>query len=401
MNKEIKKIFLILALFSFAGGATYNFQELWMASNNLSIKTISIVLSLCALISCSTIFICSNVIKQQMLQKFIIIMLVIKSIILFGLFFLNNSGLNVLIKFLIMMDYALDVEIYASLYPLISMVSKSNKTYAINGLIYDNVYYIAVVFVTILLGRRFLLLKFTYNIYLFLAAIILLIASTLLYFVDIKRYYQKPSEDNNNDLLIKLLKTIKKDKISIYYLLFSILGSMAFYIITGISMLILVNEINFSSKIASYILLGMGMSSALLGVLVLAKLTLNNNYINIGIKYIGRLIIYIMATIFTNKYTALLALLYTLLTASLYAHVTDAPYINRFKSDEQLAFANLKEMVGYFSRSLGVLFCGLLVVRGIKLNFILASVVVFFAIVFSYLALYNLNHEEVKKNDRK
>lgn len=70
MNKEVKRIFIVLGLYALSGGLFYNFQELWLASNNLSTKTIGTVYSICALLSVSTIFLCSNLIKQDKLKKF-------------------------------------------------------------------------------------------------------------------------------------------------------------------------------------------------------------------------------------------------------------------------------------------------------------------------------------------
>jgi len=107
MNKEVKKIFLVLALYALSGGIFYNFQELWMAENNLSTQTIGIVYSLCALLSVSTIFLCSNLISKDKLKKFSCVLLLLKFIILLALFFLHKTGLNVIIKFLIMVDYVL------------------------------------------------------------------------------------------------------------------------------------------------------------------------------------------------------------------------------------------------------------------------------------------------------
>ena len=126
MNKEVKKIFVVLALYALSGGIFYNFQELWMAENNLSTQTIGIVYSLCALLSVSTIFLCSNLISKEKLKKFLCILLLFKFVILLALFLLHNSGLNIIIKFLIMVDYVIDVEIWASIYPMITIIIKNN-----------------------------------------------------------------------------------------------------------------------------------------------------------------------------------------------------------------------------------------------------------------------------------
>lgn len=37
MNKELKRLLIVLGLYSLSGGIFYIFQELWLAENNLSI----------------------------------------------------------------------------------------------------------------------------------------------------------------------------------------------------------------------------------------------------------------------------------------------------------------------------------------------------------------------------
>ena len=160
MNKDVKKIFIVLAFYALSGGIFYNFQELWMADNHLSTQTIGIVFSLCALLSVSTIFLCSNLITKQRLKKFSCILLLLKVIILFLLFILNHTGLNVLIKFLIMLDFVIDAEIYACIYPLITFITKNDKVYALRGLIYSYAYYGGILLTSFLLGKTL----FTFNI---------------------------------------------------------------------------------------------------------------------------------------------------------------------------------------------------------------------------------------------
>jgi len=84
--------------------------------------------------------------------------------------------------------------------------------------------------------------------------------------------------------------------------------------------------------------------------------------------------------------------------AESYTHITDAPYINRFSSDEQLAFCNLKEMVNYLSRAIGNLLCGIAITLGAKYNFIFALIFIIVQLVFAFNALYLYNQEKgVKK----
>jgi hypothetical protein len=163
MNKEIKRLFIVLGLFAFSGGLFYNFQELWMASNSLSIKTISIVFSLCALISVSVIFLLSSIIEQSKIKKMTKTLLLIKAITIFLLFILNHTGVNPLIKFLIMLDYALDVEIYTSIYPMITLITKDDKIFTIREFIYDGLYFFGVLLSSFLLGKVLFKLTISYN----------------------------------------------------------------------------------------------------------------------------------------------------------------------------------------------------------------------------------------------
>jgi len=394
MNKDIKKILIVLTLYAFAGGIFYNFEELWLLENNMSIGTVSTILSLCALITVSVIFLSSNIIEQNKLKKFACILISIKTLTLLALFFLYQSNLNVLIKFLIMVDYAVDTEIYACIYPLISIIAKEDKLYAVRGLIYDISFYIGAILVGLFLGKTISIITVSYNTYCIIAAVIMLIAGIFLYTIDMQKYIKdKYIEKNNNDILFRLFKKIKTDKISILYLCFLFFCEISYYSIMGILITILTKELNLTPTYASNLKLITGIIAVGIGTLILAKLTLKNNYINISIKYVVRFISYLIPIFYFSKVAIIIGLFYTRLTSSSYSHVTDAPYINRFDNDEQFAFANLKEMIVYLSRAIGTYLCGYALIRNIKINFIIASVFIVIGTILAYLALYNLNKE--------
>jgi len=188
MNKEVKKIFIVLFCYALSGGVFYNFQELWMAENNLSTKTIGIVFSLCALLTVSTIFLCSNLISQKNLKKFSKILIILKAFILLALFFLNNSGHNILIKFLIMADYVIDTEIWASIYPMISYIVKSDKIFALRELIYSYAYYGGILLASLLLGKVIAFLNITYNSYCLIGSVLMFIAYFILKNTNLEKY---------------------------------------------------------------------------------------------------------------------------------------------------------------------------------------------------------------------
>ena len=400
MNKDIKKLLFVNVFLAISGGLFYNFLELWLTSNNMSLSTVSTVLSLSALITVSTIFICSNIIKQNKQKRFCVILILIKFLIMMVLYFLYKTNINVLIKFLVMIDYAINVEICASMYPLISVISKDDKLFARRSLLYEIFYYISALIATYLLGKNILSLSINYNSYILISSIFLIIAGIILYNVDLDKYNKKDERKNNYDILFKLIKKIKKDNTTILYLLYIVFNDISFYGITGILLTIIIKEFNLIPVTASYIKLFSCILAVGIGLLILEKLTCKNNYINLSIKLIGRIIVYLLPIIYLCKYTIIIALAYTVLTSSSYVHITDAPYINRLSKNEQLPFANLREMIGYFSRAIGTFLCGLCLAYNFKYNFIIAIVFSSLATIVIFKAQSRLNIERKDFNDR-
>ncbi len=393
MNKDVKKLLLVNVFLAFADGIFYNFLELWLSNNGMSVNTISTILSLASLITVSIIFLSSNIIKQNRLKNFVIILMAIKSIILSLLFILYQSNLNILIKFLVMIEYAIDVEICASMYPLISKINKDDKLYAKRKLLYEIIYYIAAIISGLLLGKSLSNLNITYNTYAVIGSISILISAIILWKTNINKYIKTEKENQNNDILFKLIKKIKTDRISNNYLLFIIFNDISYYTLVGILMTILTKELGYSPVTASNIKLFFCILAVAIATLILYKLTSKNNNINLGIKYIGRIIFYLIPAIYPNKYTIILGLAFTILTSSAYAHITDAPYINRFDNSEQLAFSNLCNMIGYFCKAIGTLICGYTLTIGLRYNFIVAFIFTSFCTIFAYRAMHKLTKE--------
>ena len=397
MNKDIKKLLFVNIFLAFADGIFYNFLELWLSSNDLSTSTISTILSIAAVVTVSVIFLSTNLIKPHKLKNFIIILMGLKSIILALLFILYQSNLNVLIKMLVMIEYAIDVEICASMYPLLSKINKDDKLYAKRKLLYEISYYIAAIISGFLLGKNISYLNITYNTYALIGSISILISAIILIKTNIKQYEKKKITNQNNDILFQLIKKIKNDKVSMNYLLFIIFNDISYYTLVGILMTILTKEIGLSPTTAAYTKLAFCILSVSLAVLILYKLTCKNNYINISIKYIGRIIFYLIPAIYPHKYTILLGLAFTVLTSSIYANIIDAPYINRFTSDEQLAFSNLCNMLGYFCKAIGTLICGYCLIYSLQYNFIIATIFTSICTLYAFQGRFRIEKERRTK----
>lgn len=399
MNKDIKRILWVTALYSFAGGLFYNFIELWLLGNSFSTSEVSFIYSIGALVTAIGIMVFSYVIKQKNIQNFALGLLIIKAIIFYLMYQINGMGFKSIISILFIIDFVIDTEIYILLYPMISSIKKDDKLYATRGLTYEAFYYIAFFISGMLIGKKLLTYKFTYNTYAIIGTFILFIAVVILLDVDLDKYIKKSKKTINNSTssLIKALKDIKKDKVSILYLLFVFFANISRFCILAFTMIIFTKYLNFESGFASNLRLVFNIASVLLASIALRKLTFKNNYINIFIKYGVRAILYLIALLYYNDITLLIAIGYTLISISSYTHVIDAPYINRYEKDEQIAFLNLKEVINYASRAIGYLVCGLCIAISLKMNLLVSLVFSLITITIACTANYYINKNKVIK----
>ena len=393
MNKDIKRILWVTGLYSFAGGLFYNFIELWLLGNSFSTSEVSFIYSIGALVTAIGIMVFSYVIKQKNIQNFALGLLIIKAIIFYLMYQINGMGFKSIISILFIIDFVIDTEIYILLYPMISSIKKDDKLYATRGLTYEAFYYIAFFISGMLIGKRILAYKFTYNTYGIIGTFILFIAVVILLDVDLDKYIKnsKKTINNSTSSLIKTFKDIKKDKISILYLLFVFFANISRFCILAFVMIVFTKNLKLESGMASNLRLIFNIASVLLASIALRKLTFKNNYINIFIKYGVRAILYLIALLYYNDITLLIAIGYTLISISSYTHVIDAPYINRYEKDEQIAFLNVREVINYISRAIGYLVCGLCIAVSLKMNLLISLIFSLISITFACTASYYIN----------
>ena len=156
---------------------------------------------------------------------------------------------------------------------------------------------------------------------------------------------------------------------------------------------IFIKSFSFTPSNASLLVLGLGVSSSVLGAIVLSLFTFKNNYINIILKYATRFIIYLLAAISGNYTIILIAIIFTKISSDSYVSITDAPYINRYQNEYQFAFCNLKEMVGYAGRAIGAFLCGLVISNDIRYIFVIATIFIVFQIIFAFRGIYQREKE--------
>ena len=372
MKTKLKWILIAIGFFSLSRGLWYNYQSLWLQDNGLSIKTISTVTSLSALGCVCAMILFFDFITKKRLKGFMCLLLGLKTLTLITLFFMNGSNLFIPIKLLILLDIVLDTEIVVSIYPLLTLFTKDDKLYGKKDLVNSSCYDIGICIGAFFLGKTIFNIKINFNIFILLSIVCCIIAFFIILKTEVKT--SKEKRRNSNEILCNMMSFIRKDKMSIYYLLFVFTINAAFSLVAGLKMLLLTNIVGFTANKASLYLLIISIIADIVGIIVLNKLTAKNNVINIMIKCGGRVVVFFIAFLFHNVYAILLALTYTLLFSNSYSHVLDAPYINRIDNDFQFAFSNFRDMISYVAQSLGIFLCGIFFDFGIKYIFLIAAI---------------------------
>ena len=116
---------------------------------------------------------------------------------------------------------------------------------------------------------------------------------------NLEKYYDKKEEKTDLNKIKKLVKKISKDKIIKNYLFHTVTNNISYECLMVLLLLILTNGLGFSATSASNLKMILGIASSILGILTLTKLTFKNDYLNLSLKYITRLILYIFGCAFS------------------------------------------------------------------------------------------------------
>ena len=386
-SKTENKILIILLLFSISIGLWNNFRQLWMQDNGLNATEISQIISFGTLFCVVGILIFSKYIKLDKIKSFITTALLIKVINLVILFLINNTSLSSFINLSIIIDIIIERLIIISIYPLIVTIKKSNTLYSKRKLVEYTGRDLGVLIGGFVIGKTIFGILFNYNLCLLISIIFSIISLLILVNVKIENTERKTSKEN-------IFKYIFTNKFRTTYIIYYLIGQIAYATALGLKMLTLTNYLNFSDSAATKYFLIIGILADLIGILALKFLTPKNDYITITIKFGIRFLGYTLAFLSNNIIVVICAMTWSLLVSTAYENVTDAPYINSIELDKQLAYTNLRYMVGSLGEAIGTFLCGIMYAIGLKYMFGLSA---FFMLAQLTLA-YILIHQRKKLN---
>ncbi|MBQ9012064.1 MAG: NUDIX domain-containing protein [Bacilli bacterium] len=381
------KILIMLAFFSVSVGLWGNFRQLWMQDNNFSATNISSVISIGTFVSVIGIFIIGKYIGISKLKKYLTIILTIKFLNLAFLYFLNKTEINTCINISIVIDIVMEYMIITSIYPLITTIIKTDKTYSKRKLTEYLFRDIGILFGGVFIGKTVFGKLIDYNTCLIISNLFLLISVIIM--LDLK------VSDNKQDkkIHISVKEYLLKDKILMTYLLYVLIVSTANFTALGLKMLVLTNFYKFTDGIATNYLLLVGLASDIFGILALKYLTPKNDYVTMSIKFGIRFIGYLMAFLSNNLWITFAAITWSIFIGAAYEDVCDGPYINSLSSEYQLSFTNIRYIVRFLGEAIGVFFCGIMYEKGLRYMFGFSALLMIFQLFLCYKLIYMREHK--------
>jgi len=381
-RKEIKWIFIFLAIFSFSIGIWENYKSVWLEVNNISLSNISYIISAGLFITCFISIGIMFVFKKfnmSILVKVCLFLRVLAMLIMAITFGYNIAWLKI-VAFLI---EAISTNlIIISIYPFITQKLKSGKIYSHRKLIEYLFTDLGVLLAGGIIAFK-LANFFEYN--------VLAIVSLLLTIVSIPFAFKFKSDNSEKQIKLKL---IFKDKINNIYLLYYFVQYIAYNTALGMLALLLKNLLGLSITFVSIFIIVASISGDLFGYLALYKLKFKNDYVNYSCKFVMRLILYALIAITGNLYVAIVGIFISLLVSRAWENVSDGVYINRISKENQLAYANIRYGIGKCGMALGVLLSGALFPYGIQAVFGASCCIMIISISLAFYLIHLRNKEK-------
>lgn len=344
---------LFLGVFSFSAGLYNNYRQLWLAENGLSTLSISKVIMVAYVVTALALLYFSLKIPTKKLKLGVLVSCILKMITSALLICLNGSGHYFWIKFLMFFNIAFGEIILSSVYPLMLNIKKSDELYTKRESVESIADKIGFFLVSFLLGRTIGNFMFDYNKCLFLSTVFLFISFIILLFVDVE------GKDSKSVTLKESFVYFGKNSAIYLYLFVIFIGSMAWASILGLKMLTLTDTIGLSSKVASYLILGFGILTNILAVLIVKYFKFKNDYVNILFKYGLRVLFYVAIFLTNSKLVLLVTIIYLLITDVTYGFVFSGYFMNNMKEKYILVFSVLKYCITLVGDGIGTYLCGL------------------------------------------
>ena len=380
MINKIKKqeniLMIILALMSFAIGIWENYRQLWLESIGFNIVNISRIYSIALICSSIISFVISILSSKLKIKNIIILSTVFRIISLIALLIFKNLFV---IKISFLLCIMSDIIFSISFYPLLTYITKTEKSFKRKTLIEYFARDIGIVSCGLLIGVYIGTYLFSYNTCMIISLIVSIIAFIILLTF-------KSNERHSNHNIIESLKELLSKKINRIFLLNQTIIKISYGVVFSLLMLILVNYIEFDISVASVYIIVCNVIGSFLALLfskISKKYTTGKSAI---IKFGTRILFYLLAFLFGNKVFFLIAITIGNVTSRMLEEKITAPFLKDIKSEDQFLYSNLRYFALCIGEGIGAFLAGILIVYSLKYLFLGAIIFTIVQImVYMYL----------------
>lgn len=359
MKKYIDdKSFILLvfvALFGFSIGLFDNYKDLWMSANGMDSIMISHIISVSYIVTVLVLIYFTLRVPVEKLKLGIVVCLILKMLTSTVLICFNGTNNLFLIKLVMFFDIAFKQVIISSLYPLIMGIAKSDLIYTKKETVMNIANKLGFLVVSIILGKVIGSRVIDYNICLLLSTIFIFLSFCVLVNVNLVNKHE-----SNRLELNSIFSYFNKNKVLYLYLFVSLIGGIIWSSVIGMPMLTLTEKLEFSPTIASFFILGMGIASNILAMLIVKYLRFKNDHFNLIFKFGLRVIFYLLVFIINNKMILILTFIYLLLSDSTYGFIFDSYFINKIEDKYAMFLGVLKYAANLTGNAIGTFICGML-----------------------------------------
>lgn len=359
MKKYIDdKSFILLvfvALFGFSIGLFDNYKDLWMSANGMDSIMISHIISVSYIVTVLVLIYFTLRVPVEKLKLGIVVCLILKMLTSTVLICFNGTNNLFLIKLVMFFDIAFKQVVISSLYPLIMGIAKSDLIYTKKETVMNIANKLGFLVVSIILGKVIGSRVIDYNICLLLSTIFIFLSFCVLVNVNLVN-----KQESNRLELNSIFSYFNKNKVLYLYLIVSLIGGIIWSSVIGMPMLTLTEKLEFSPTIASFFILGMGIASNILAMLIVKYLRFKNDHFNLIFKFGLRVIFYLLVFIINNKMILILTFIYLLLSDSTYGFIFDSYFINKIEDKYAMFLGVLKYAANLTGNAIGTFICGML-----------------------------------------
>lgn len=378
-------LLVFLAIFGFSIGTFDNYRELWMSSNGLSTESISRVISVSYLVTVFVLFYFTIKVSPNQLKTGILISLILNMVTGASLICLNGTNDFFLMKFFMFFNIAFSQLILASVYPLMMNISKDDILYTRKSFVESFFSKLGFLCVAVLLGKVFFSKIIDYNFCLLLSVLFNFFAFLVLLWVPV------PSKSSTKFNIKETVAYFNHNKVLYFFLFVNFLGDMIWGAILGMPMLLLVNRLSLSSAMASFMVLGLGICSTILSMVIVKHFRFQNDQYNLIVKYGIRVLFYLLLFITNSKVLLFIAIVYLFLLDVPYSFIFTSYFINKIEEKYSLFLTTLKYCSSLLGKSLGTFICGMVFLKEIR-YFVLPAL---FVSIVHYIFASLLVHKKV------